>query len=85
MKDKIKSADAQIGKLYFVNCVTPPVKLLRFTDIHAVFEHGIVLPKNHKVHVIGHMTLIQQHPTLKGVYIRQDIINGELIEQPTQQ
>lgn len=85
MKDKIKAADAQVGKLYFVNCVTPPVKLLRFTDTHAVFEHGIVLPKNHKVHVIGHMTLVQQHPTLKGVYIRQDIINGELIEQPTQQ
>lgn len=85
MKDKIKAADAQIGKLYFVNCVTPPVKLLQFTDTHAIFEHGIVLHKNHKVHIIGHMTLIKQRPTLKGVYIRQDIINEELIEQPTQQ
>ena len=85
MKDKIKAADAQVGKLYFVNCITSPVKLLRFTDTHAIFEYGIVLPKNHKVHVIGHMTFVQQHPTLKGVYIRKDIINGELIEQPTQQ
>lgn len=76
-KTKVLAQDAHVGKYYFVNKQLPAVKLLRFADTNAIFEHGIVVPKTHKLHVIGSMTLVRKVDANK--YIVDKIIDGEYV------